>query len=49
MIKSFLPASLFRSLQMEGLTFFLNYSSSEKMTKIRNEKGKGGKARKERG
>lgn len=29
-----------------SLIFFLNYSSSEKITKIRNEKGKGGKARK---
>lgn len=31
----------FFSLQMERLTFFLNYSSSNKITKIRNEKKEG--------
>lgn len=41
MIKSFLAASLFLSLQMEALIFFLNDSSSEKITKIRNEMREG--------
>lgn len=44
-IKFFLPDSFFLFLQMEGLIFFLNYSSSEKMTKIRNETGDGRKSR----
>lgn len=42
-IKSFLHNSLFPSLQMERLILFLNYYSSEKITKIRNEKVKGSK------
>lgn len=40
-IKSFLPASLFLFLQMEGLIFSLNYSTLKKNTKIRNEIGEG--------
>lgn len=43
MIKSFLAASLFLSFQMEALIFFLNDSSSEKITKIRNEMREGRK------
>lgn len=48
-IKFFLPASFFLFLQMEGLIFFLNYSSSEKITKIRNETGEGRKSREIKG
>lgn len=48
-IKSFLPASFFLSVQMEGLIFFLNYSSSEKITKIRNKTREGRKSREIKG